>query len=44
MENGTREIMQKGIQPEEVYYFPKVVEYKALWDVDQKLGYTRNSW
>ena len=25
----------KGIQPEEVYYFPKVVEYKALWDVDQ---------
>ncbi len=26
---------EKGIQPEEVYYFPKVVEYKALWDVDQ---------
>lgn len=26
----------KGVQPEKVYYYPEVVEYKALWDVTQK--------
>jgi hypothetical protein len=26
---------EKGIQPEEVFYYPKILEYKALWDVTQ---------
>ena len=25
----------KGIQPEAVYYYPTILEYKALWDVTQ---------
>ncbi|WP_294469936.1 Ig-like domain-containing protein [uncultured Bacteroides sp.] len=25
----------KGIQPEKVYYYPSILEYKALWDVEQ---------
>ncbi len=26
---------EKGIQPESVYYYPKILEYKALWDITQ---------
>ena len=26
---------EKGIQPETVYYYPGILEYKALWDVTQ---------
>ena len=26
---------EKGIQPEEVFYYPTILEYKALWDVTQ---------
>ncbi len=25
----------KGVQPEEVFYYPEILEYKALWDVTQ---------
>ncbi len=26
---------EKGIQPEKVFYYPTILEYKALWDVTQ---------
>ena len=33
--NGIPAIFEKGVQPEEVYYYNQILEPKANWDLEQ---------